>query len=124
MKASVNSLRSLLQENVCEIQFVRRRQRANRPPFRRMLCTLDEKILNSPNGRLSLNFMPSTGILPYNASQRNLLPVWDIFMQGWRMVSLDDCNVINTIKEDEFWKYFNDTLLPMSPEQKMVFMDS
>lgn len=123
MKTTLANLKSLLRENVCEIAFVRRRPRANRSPVRRMLCTLDENILNSTNGRLSLNYSPSSNILPYNAESKNLLPVWDIFMQDWRMVNMDDCQLILTIKEDEFWNYFNNTLLTMSPQQKMAYMD-
>lgn len=124
MKTTLSSLRVLLKENVCEIVFPRRRLRNNRPAFRRMLCTLDENLLNSINGRLSLNFRPSTGILPYNAEAKNLLPVWDIFMQDWRMVNMNDCDLVETIKRDEFWKYFNEKLIPMSAQQKMQYMDT
>jgi hypothetical protein len=124
MKTTLDSLRSLLRENVCEIVFVRRRFRQNRPPVRRMLCTLDTELLNSTNGRLSLNYKPSSSVLPYNANSKNLLPVWDIFMQDWRMVNMDECNLITTIKKEEFWDYFNNTLLPMSPQQKLQYMDS
>jgi len=124
MKTTLDNLRNLLRENVCEIVFVRRRPRPNRMPVRKMLCTLDTNILNSTNGRLSLNFRPSTGVMPYNTDSKNLLPVWDIFMQDWRMVNMDDCNLITIIKEEDFWKYFNDTLLPMTPQQKMQYMDT
>ena len=124
MKTTLDSLRSLLRENVCEIVFVRRRFRQNRPPVRRMLCTLDTELLNSTNGRLSLNYRPSSNVLPYNANAKNLLPVWDIFMQDWRMVNMDECNLITTIKKEEFWDYFNNTLLPMSLQQKLQYMDS
>lgn len=124
MKTTLDSLRSLLRENVCEIVFVRRRFRQNRSPVRRMLCTLDMELLNSTNGRLSLNYRPSSNVLPYNANAKNLLPVWDIFMQDWRMVNMDDCNLITTIKKDDFWNYFNNTLMPMSPQQKLQYMDS
>jgi hypothetical protein len=89
-----------------------------------MLCTLDTELLNSTNGRLSLNYKPSSSVLPYNANSKNLLPVWDIFMQDWRMVNMDECNLITTIKKEEFWDYFNNTLLPMSPQQKLQYMDS
>lgn len=124
MKTTLTSLRDLLRKNVCEIVFVRRRIRQGRPAFRRMLCTLDTELLNSTNGRLSLNFRPSSNVLPYNAEAKNLLPVWDIFMQDWRMVNMDDCNLINTIKQEDFWNYFNNTLLTMTPQQKLGFMDS
>ena len=124
MKTTLDTLRNLIRENVCEIVFVRRRPRNNRSPVRRMLCTLDVNILNSTNGRLSLNYSPPSGVMPYNTESKNLLPVWDIFMQDWRMVNMDECNLITTIKEEDFWKYFNDTLLPMSPQQKLQYMDT
>ena len=124
MKTTLTALKDLLGKNVCEIVFVRRRPRQNRPAFRRMLCTLDTELLNSTNGRISLNFRPSSNVLPYNAEAKNLLPVWDIFMQDWRMVNMDECNLINTIKQEDFWNYFNNTLITMSQQQKIGFMDS
>ena len=124
MKTTLSDLKNTVRENVCEIVFVRRRPRPNRPALRRMICTLDPNILNSTNGRLSLNYKPSSNILPYNAEGKGLLPVWDIFMQDWRMVSTENCDIVSTIKEEDFWNYFNDTLLPMTPSQKMAYMDS
>jgi len=124
MKTTLQGLRTVLRENVCEIVFIRRRPKPGKPPMRRMLCTLDDRILNSENGRLALNYKPAGGPMPYNTDAKNLLPVWDIFMQDWRMVSMDNCDIVTTIKEQDFWKYFNDTLLKMSPEQKIGYMDS
>lgn len=124
MKTTLQGLRTILRENVCEIVFIRRRPKPGKPPMRRMLCTLDDRILNSENGRLALNYKPAGGPMPYNTDAKNLLPVWDIFMQDWRMVSMDNCDIVTTIKEQDFWKYFNDTLLKMSPEQKIGYMDS
>jgi hypothetical protein len=89
-----------------------------------MLCTLDANLLNSVNGRLSLNYKPASGVLPYNAAAKNLLPVWDIFMQDWRMVNMNECNLINTIKSEDFWEYFNTNLITMTPYQKIAYMDS
>jgi len=124
MKTTLPNLKNLLSQNVCEIVFARRRPKANKPPMRRMLCTLDDNILNSTSGRLSLNYTPPGGAMPYNPETKNLLLVWDIFMQDWRMVNMDACDLVNTIPENEFWNYFNNTLLKMSPEQKMTYMDS
>jgi hypothetical protein len=90
--------------------------------MRRMLCTLDTNILTSTNGRISLNYRPPANGLPYNAEAMGLLPVWDIFMQDWRMVSMDYCDLVNTIKEEDFWKYFNEKLMPMSQSEKINFM--
>jgi len=124
MKTTLPNLKNLLSQNVCEIVFARRRPKPDKPPVRRMLCTLDDNILNSTNGRLSLNYKPPGGAMPYNPETKNLLLVWDIFMQDWRMVNMDACDLVNTIPENEFWNYFNNTLLKMSPQQKMTYMDS
>jgi len=124
MKTTLPNLKNLLSQNVCEIVFARRRPKPDKPPMRRMLCTLDDNILNSTNGRLSLNYRPPGGAMPYNPETKNLLLVWDIFMQDWRMVNMDACDLVNTIPENEFWNYFNNTLLKMSPQQKMTYMDS
>jgi len=87
-----------------------------------MICTLDTNLLNSTNGRLSLNYKPPSNVLPYNAEGKNLLPVWDIIMQDWRMVNMNSCDLVNTIPRNNFWKYFNETLIPMTPQQKLQYM--
>lgn len=120
---TLTELRNQLSKNVCEVVFRRRRPVQGKPAYRRMLCTLNENILNSANGRLSLNYKPPVGGPKYSTADKNLLLVWDIFMQDWRMVSLDDCRVVNEIKEEEFWKYFNEVLIPMSLEEKVQFMN-
>jgi hypothetical protein len=45
-------------------------------------------------------------------------------MQDWRMVNMNECDLVETIKRDDFWKYFNEKLIPMSPQQKMQYMDT
>ena len=122
MKTTLASLKNVLQENVCEIIFVRRRPNANDAPVRKMICTLDTNLLNSTNGRLSLNYKPPSNVLPYNAEGKNLLPVWDVIMQDWRMVNMNSCDLVNTIPRNNFWKYFNETLIPMTPQQKLQYM--
>lgn len=122
MKVSLASLRTILQSNVCEIIFERRRLKPGDLPRRKMLCTLDKSILNSVNGRITLNYSPPSQPPKYNPFVRNLLPVWDIIMQDWRMVSMDNCQIINTIPGDEFFEYFNENIYPMSPEEKRGYM--
>ena len=123
MITTLENLQTLLKENVCELIIVRRRPRAGKSAARRMLCTLDQDILNSTNGRLSLNFKPAGQPLPYNAVSKNLLPVWDILMQDWRKVNLNSCDIVKTIKRNEFWEYFNKTLMTMSPQEKITYMN-
>lgn len=115
-----------LLNSVCEIVFIRRRpERAKgRPITRRMLCSKSMNLLNSPNGKLSLNFRLPRGPKKVNEVKHNLVVVWDIFMQDYRNVSMDDCFLVKEIPaNEEFWKYFNEVLYPMSAEDKAAFMD-
>lgn len=120
-------LDSLLLHNACEIVFVRRRpERApQRPVFRRMLCSKSMHLLNSVNGKLSLNFRFPRGPKKIDENKQNIIVAWDIFMQDYRNISMDACYLVQSIPDDDtFWKYYNEVLLPMTPEQKQVFMDS
>ena len=117
-QVNLSTLKSTLANNVCEIRFVKRTSQETRT----MLCTLDMGLLNSLNGRTTLNFKPPTQKPEYNPETRNLLLVWDIIMQNWRMVSMDNCNIIKTIPQDEFWEYFNEFIYPMTIEEKNSFM--
>lgn len=115
----INSLRN----NVCEVKFNRRILVEGRPTHRRMLCTLCMPLLNSTNGRLALNYKPPTHPAPYNAAMHNLIIVWDVFMQDWRCINMDECELIAFIPQAQFWEYFNQKLLPMSAGQKQGFQD-
>lgn len=121
MKVSQIQLLNLLKSNVCDITFVRRLPKNGN--IRRMICTLDKGILESTDGRVTLNYMPPTQPPKYNYFSKNLLNAWDIIMQDWRMINMDDCFVNETIKSEDFWKYFNEILLPMSSKQKLQLMN-
>lgn len=125
-KVSRAELDSLLNSNVCEIVFVRRRpERApGRPLIRRMLCSNSLKLLTSENGKRSLNFRLPRGPKQIDEVLHNVVVVWDIFMQDYRNVSMEACYLVQSIPDDDrFWNYFNNVLYPMSAEQKMRFMD-
>ena len=118
-KIDLPSLKQILQKNVGVIRFSTRRSRT---PVRTMLCTLDMDILNSVNGRITFNFKPPVNPPKYRPEPKNLLLVWDILMQDWRMVSMDDCEIVQTIAEDDFWEYFNKNIYKMTLLDKMQFM--
>ncbi len=118
VKIGLLSLKQTLANNVCEIRFAKRRAAA----FRSMLCTLDQSILNSVNGRTTLNYKPPSGPPKYNPESKNLLLAWDIFMQDWRMISMENCDLIKTIPNNDFWEYFNNTIYSMTVEEKNQFM--
>lgn len=122
---STSQLYTLLQSNVLDLRFTRRRSKPGFAGTRRMLCTLDESILNSVNGRTVLNYLPGSGKMSYNTTSKTLCVVWDILMQQFRMVPADATSVIEKIPgNDTFWEYFNEKILPMSSDEKLVFMNS
>lgn len=126
MKVAQTTLRALLEKNVLEIKFTRRRPRPDRPPTRRMLCTNNSEVLSSEPGRKLLNFREPIRSNPsYNSRAKNIVIAWDILVQDFRCISADDVDVVSVIEQPEqFWKYFNDVLYPMTPTQKTAFMFS
>ena len=124
MLVTLPSLKSTLLQNVVEIKFFRRRPIPYRPAWRRMLCTNCYELLNSFNGKMVLNYRNAIYRPHFNAEKENLIISWDCMMQDYRCINMDECDLIRTIPADEsFWKYFNEWLLPMSPAEKMTFMD-
>lgn len=138
---SWGELDTLLKNNVCEIVFVRRRpERApTRVYIRRMLCTNSFSLLTSYNAKISLNFrLPRTG-RRIDGNKHDIVCAWDIFEQDYRNISISTpespftgrgssqgtCYLRQTVPDDDtFWKYYNDVLLKMTPEQKRSFEDS
>jgi|694.fasta_scaffold00065_58 hypothetical protein len=128
-KISRSELKNLVSSNVCEIIFLRRTpERAPVPPraqWRRMLCTNSIEILNSTNGKISLNFRFPKTPRRIDEVKHNIVVAWDIIMQDYRNISMENCYLIQTIPGDEtFWKYYNEVLYTMTPAQKMNFMDT
>jgi hypothetical protein len=128
-KISRSELKNLVSSNVCEIIFLRRTpERAPVPPraqWRRMLCTNSIEILNSTNGKISLNFRFPKTPRRIDEVKHNIVVAWDIIMQDYRNISMENCYLIQTIPgNDMFWKYYNEVLYTMTPEQKINFMDT
>ena len=124
MQVARSSLDALLLKNVCDVRFVRRNPRPGDGPTRRMFATKSYEILNSLNGRTTLNYRPPGGPRRVNEALSNLLVVWDILMQDYRIINCDQVTLLETIPADEFWPYFNDNIYPMSPEQKVGYMNT
>ena len=125
MRLSLGGLEQLCRENVVEIKFTRRHPKGN-SSSRRMLATCDSLLLESKEGIEILNYRIPTSAAAYDARSRGLLPVWDIFMQDYRNIPVNTCEVISTVPTrpiEEFWKYFNEILSKMSANQKATFME-
>jgi len=124
MKVSLPTLKTIVQNNVTEIKFFRRRIKPGFPETRRMLCTNSFTLLNSTEGRLVLNYRPTNRPPKFNPNQKNLLIVWDIFMQNYRCINMAACNLITTIPANkEFWNYFAQKLSKLTTSQKINFMN-
>lgn len=90
-----------------------------------MLCTSANSILNTKQGLELLNYTPSSGAnRKFDPKSKNLAVTWDIFMQDYRCVNANNCEVMSVIPEADFWQYYNEQLLPMTADQKINFMNS
>jgi len=90
-----------------------------------MLCTNAATVLNSVNGRMTLNYRPAAGALKFNPNQKNLVIAWDIFMQDYRCINCNSCDLITSIPAGPaFWTYFNKNLAKMTAPQKLSYMNS
>jgi len=125
MKVLLPTLKKLLLSNVAEIKFVRRRPKAGSPPTRRMLCTSSLSLLNSPEGRIALNYRRAINYPKFDPNVKDLLITWDIFMQDYRCINMKACDLVSVIPANKaFWKYFNDKLALLSANDKIRFMNS
>lgn len=128
MRLGRSALATLLQTNCAELRFKRRIDKPGFKDYRRMLCTLDRKLLLSAPGKKIFRFRPPSGNLKYDPASKNLIVAYDIFMLDWRMINCNDIDVIAIIKSSpdpsEFWKYFYDQIARMSAKHKALFMNS
>ena len=125
MIVALPTLNTLLNANVLEIKFTRRRPRPDKPPTRRMLCTNNQNILLSENGLGVLNYYPAGRAPRYNTTLHNLVVAWDIMQQDYRAISADNCDVVTVLPADDtFWEYFNNNILTLTEAQKFAFMNS
>jgi len=127
MQTSAGGLSQLLANNVVEIKFLRRHDKPGWQLSRRMLCTNDWALLNTLLGKRVLHFVPPRLSLPYNPTSYNLVIAFDIFMQNWRAINCDRCDVVAIIPTSpdpaKWWDYFTDSIMKMSAAQKQAFMN-
>ena len=124
MRASLATIKNLQLSNVLELKFVRRILKPGFPPTRRMLCTGNLALLNSPEGRIALNFRPAYNRPKYNPDAKNLAITWDIFMQDYRNINANACDVLTIVPVQDFWEFFNERRLGvMSVTDKINFMN-
>lgn len=117
-----HGLKRLLENGACELRFTRRHPKTGHSNIRMMICTNSKKILNSPVGRINLNYKPPTHSPNYIPESYGLITVWDILIQNFRNIPFNSVVVLRTIPDSEFEEYLANDLYPMSPQQKMRYM--
>jgi|TARA_R100000995_G_scaffold80454_1_gene52301 hypothetical protein len=119
------TLDTLLSNNVLEVRFPRRIVKSGLAATRRMLCTNSLDLLNSVNGRISLNYFAPKGPRKQYLGPDNLSVAWDLLMQDYRNINCNQVDVIQEIPANEdFWIYFNENIYPLTKQQKFNFMNS
>jgi len=126
MLVSQGQLLNFLKTDVCEVKFARRVFKPGAPATRRMLCTNCFTLLNSANGRLTLNYRPTSRLPNYDPTIKDLIITWDIFMQNYRQINCaQPVDLIRRIPgNEEFWDYFNKSLKGLTPEEKLNFQNT
>ena len=88
-----------------------------------MLCTNSGQLLNSTKGRAVLNYTPPKQPLKYNPDMKNLVITWDVFMQDYRNITVDRCELVSLMPaNDTFWDYFTTTVVEMTSQEQLEFM--
>jgi hypothetical protein len=126
IRVTLQGLKSLCETHLVELKFIRRIRTADKFPTRRMLCTRDMRILESELGRIAFNYTTPTGSLPYDATSKNLLTVFDIIYQDWRSIPVESVAVlvaVPTNPQKQFWQYFDTRLRNMTKTQKRDFIN-
>jgi hypothetical protein len=134
---NTTDVKRFLELFVAEVVFVRRRKAKDASvstKTRRMVCTLNFKLLNSDFGKRTLKFRPPHQTAPYNAAKKGLVTVWDLFMQDWRNIDIKSCVIIQKQGEDslpmavnteeeqsKFIQFYNKKLIRMDLRK---FMDT
>lgn len=127
MYLSASGLMQLLQQHVVELRFRRRHLKEGFNVQRRMLCTNDSLMLNSEAGKRILHYIPPTKPKKYNPLSKNLVVAYDIFMQQYRTIDVNSCDIIAVIATkppDKWWEYFDKNVRQMTTERKLVFMNN
>lgn len=97
-----SSLQAKLRKGVCELFIVRRHRPVRghiRPTVtsRRMLCSNCPELLNSTLGVVNLAYRkPKHSDIPlhFDPRAKNLIITWDIVMQDYRCINMDECLLV------------------------------
>ena len=130
---SYEDLQTFFATHVVELVAIRRHHKPGKGQIRAFFCTTSFPLLNSMPGLVALHFKAPTGRgnnWKKSAKGHNLITVWDIFMQDWRNINLNNYAIREVLRLKSatdiqfFWKYFTYVLKSMSANEKVTFMDN
>lgn len=131
--ASLSEYVNLLGNHVLEARFIRRHPKINASTTRRAFITNSPLILNSVKGRMVLRFNGyGTGAngLGFSPANKNLVLAWDILWLDFRLFGAEGSEIITKIpvsnekEATNFWAYFEKNIQPMTPDEKIKFMNA
>lgn len=109
--------------NVLVIAFNRRTD--PKGVLRRMICTKSNFVLTSFQGRSILNYRaPKYGGPKFDEAKHNVVIVWDILTQDYRVIPCETVSVMQIVSEIKFWEFYNNVLMNMSKKDKIKFMNT
>jgi hypothetical protein len=126
-----DSLETLFATHVVEVVARRRLPPKMGQTFtRRFLCTNSYPLLNSIVGKSAFHFKAPTHPPPYNARSKNLITVFDLIMQDYRNINLNEYKILGAMpvrNEEEinaFWQqFFVPILSKYNASRKKTFMN-
>ena len=124
------NLQGLFASHIVELVAVRRHYKPGKGQIRAFFATNSRVLLNGIAGKTAFGFQQPTNPPPYNAKAHNLFITYDLFMQNWRSINLNNYAIREVLplktKEDiqNFWGYFAYILKPMTAQEKTTFMDN
>jgi len=133
LKYKSSQIRKLTDFDVIEVTFKRRGWPIAKPfPWqkketRRMLATANWKFIQNTK---EFKFKPPRGIRPRSKAwykKRKLVIVWDLILLNWRIISLDDYDVVNVFKtktkkeQKEFLRNYTNLLKKGRNKLKLIF---
>lgn len=108
---NVKDVNTFLSLYVAEVVFIRRRKPKDpsvTAKTRRMICTTNQLLLNSPFGKKNLQYKPGYQTPPYNAASKGLVTAWDCLIHEWRNIDIRSAVIIQKQSEDSLPMYVND----------------
>ena len=126
-----NTLMSFMHNHVVELRFTRRHNKMGYKDTRRMVCTTNWKFLSSVFTRRIFNWnTPKSrrGVSWYK--QRNLIIVWDLMVENFRIIPVTDIRFVSAykctslIEKGRFILFYRRNIRTLTPTQEKKYFNA